>query len=242
MTGPWRCDTCWNPIEPPRDWVVQWHKRSVGGRIEGRDLGIVHHMAAGPLGGPDGCHPEGVHGPAGTGFSLAGHRLDGMIGPDGLVRLLALAVSGEVPAPKVHRVIMRLFVPNYEQARWYFEEALDAAIASGVQRARATGVRARYVDVSAEFAGHGLSDRSSPWVNGVVLASLGACLIGMAVLTLFVGAMRDAATASILFACFGAALVCTVAAIGAFMTEILMAGRGVRDEVEHQQDKVPAQS
>lgn len=76
----------------------------------------------------------------------------------------------------------------------------------------------------------------------VVLASLGACLIGMAVLTLFVGAMRDAATASILFACFGAALVCTVAAIGAFMTEILMAGRGVRDEVEHQQDKVPAQS
>ncbi|KST58218.1 hypothetical protein AO398_22170 [Methylobacterium sp. GXS13] len=74
----------------------------------------------------------------------------------------------------------------------------------------------------------------------VVLASLGACLIGMAVLTLFVGALRDAATASILFACFGLALVCTVAAVGAFMTEILMAGHGVRDEVEHQQDKVPA--
>ena len=75
----------------------------------------------------------------------------------------------------------------------------------------------------------------------VALASLGSCLIGLAVLTLFVGALRDAATASILFACFGAALVCTVAAIGAFMAEILMAGHGIRDEVDHQKDKVPAQ-
>ncbi len=73
----------------------------------------------------------------------------------------------------------------------------------------------------------------------VVLASLGGGLIGLAVLTLFVGALRDAATASILFACFGTALICTVAAIGAFMAEILMAGRGVRDEVDRQQDKVP---
>ena len=74
----------------------------------------------------------------------------------------------------------------------------------------------------------------------VVLASLGGGLIGMAVLTLFVGALRDAATASILFACFGAALICTVAAIGAFMAEILMAGHGVRGEVDRQQDRVPA--
>ena len=72
----------------------------------------------------------------------------------------------------------------------------------------------------------------------MVLASLGGGLIGLAVLTLFVGALRDAATASVLFACFGAALICTVAAIAAFMTEILMAGRGVRDEVEHRQDAV----
>jgi hypothetical protein len=71
----------------------------------------------------------------------------------------------------------------------------------------------------------------------VVLASLGGCLIGIAILTLFVGALRDVATASILFACFGAALICTVAAISAFMTEILMAGRGLRDEVDRQQDK-----
>jgi uncharacterized membrane protein YdbT with pleckstrin-like domain len=69
----------------------------------------------------------------------------------------------------------------------------------------------------------------------VVLASSGAVMTGIAVLTLFVGALRDAATASVLFACFGLALLCTVAAIGAFLVEILMAGRGIRDEVDRQQ-------
>lgn len=71
----------------------------------------------------------------------------------------------------------------------------------------------------------------------VVLASTGAAMTGIAVLTLYVGALRDAATASILFACFGIALVCTVAAVCAFLVEILMAGRGIRDEVDRQQEQ-----
>lgn len=50
-------------------------------------------------------------------------------------------------------------------------ERLDAALATGVERAAATGVRARFTDVSAAFAGHGLAD-PDPWVNGVVLSSL----------------------------------------------------------------------
>lgn len=74
----------------------------------------------------------------------------------------------------------------------------------------------------------------------VVLASTGAVMTGIAVLTLFVGALRDAATASVLFACFGIALVCTVAAVGAFLVEILMAGRGIRDEVDRQQEHAEA--
>nr|USU31225.1 DUF2721 domain-containing protein [Methylobacterium sp. OTU13CASTA1] len=68
----------------------------------------------------------------------------------------------------------------------------------------------------------------------VVLASIGGIMTGLAVLTLYVGALRDAATASILFGCFGVALISTVAAIAAFLSEILMAGRGVRDEVDRQ--------
>ncbi|CAO4152345.1 DUF2721 domain-containing protein [Methylorubrum thiocyanatum] len=71
----------------------------------------------------------------------------------------------------------------------------------------------------------------------VVLASLGGVMTGAAVLTLFVGALRDASAASVLFACFGFALVCTILAILAFLAEILLAGRGVRLEVERKQDR-----
>ncbi|MDP4024190.1 DUF2721 domain-containing protein [Methylobacterium sp. NEAU 140] len=71
----------------------------------------------------------------------------------------------------------------------------------------------------------------------VVLASLGAVLTLSAILTLFVGALRDAAAATVLFGCFGTALLLTVGAISAFLCEILMAGRGVRVEVDRQQDQ-----
>ncbi|KQT61390.1 hypothetical protein ASG52_00415 [Methylobacterium sp. Leaf456] len=62
----------------------------------------------------------------------------------------------------------------------------------------------------------------------VVLASLGGVLTGIAVLTLFVGALREGSAASVLFVCFGLALGCTIGAILAFLGEILLAGRGVR--------------
>lgn len=71
----------------------------------------------------------------------------------------------------------------------------------------------------------------------VVLASLGSVMTAAAVLTLFVGALRDASAASVLFACFGLALACTILAILAFLAEILLAGRGVRLEVERKQER-----
>lgn len=84
---------------------------------------------------------------------------------------------GDRPTAQGHRAsdALPLFVDERD-AEWLTtqSDALDAALASGVQRARATGVAARFVDVSATFAGHGLSDRLTPWVNGVVLASLGS--------------------------------------------------------------------
>lgn len=62
-------------------------------------------------------------------------------------------------------------------------------------------------------------------------------MILSSILTLFVGALRDAAAASVLFACFGAGLIFTVCALGAFLTEILMARHGIRFEVDRQQDQ-----
>ncbi len=84
---------------------------------------------------------------------------------------------GTRPTAQGHRAsdVLPLFVSD-QDAAWLAtqSEALDAAIASGVERARTSGVRARYVDVSRTFEGHGLSDRHPAWVNGVVLAALGS--------------------------------------------------------------------
>lgn len=71
----------------------------------------------------------------------------------------------------------------------------------------------------------------------VVLVCLSAVAILSSILMLFVGALRDAAAATVLFACFGAGLCFTICALGAFLAEILLAGRGVRVEVERQQDQ-----
>ena len=84
---------------------------------------------------------------------------------------------GQQPGPQGHRAsdVLPLFV-RPEDADWLTEQndALNAAVASGVERARAGGVDARFVDVAAGFGGHGLSDAAAPWVNGVVLATVGS--------------------------------------------------------------------
>jgi hypothetical protein len=68
----------------------------------------------------------------------------------------------------------------------------------------------------------------------VVLAAFGAAATCGSVLTLLVGALRDATVASILFATFGFAVVCTIGAILAYTVEMLMTGSGLRAEVAAQ--------
>jgi hypothetical protein len=65
----------------------------------------------------------------------------------------------------------------------------------------------------------------------VVLGAVGGAATCAAVLTLFVGALRDATVASVLFTTFGLAVICTLGAIAAYTAEMLMAGSGVRAEV-----------
>ena len=82
-----------------------------------------------------------------------------------------------------------------------------------------------------------LHNRSRMLDAAVVLGSLGSVMTAAAVLTLFVGALRDASAAAVLFGLFGAALLCTIGAITAFLAEILIASRGIRIEVAHGQDR-----
>jgi hypothetical protein len=71
----------------------------------------------------------------------------------------------------------------------------------------------------------------------VVLAAFGAAATCASVLTLFVGAIRNAYVASALFATFASAVICTIGAIMAYTAEMLMTGVGVRAEVAARQGK-----
>ena len=76
-----------------------------------------------------------------------------------------------------------------------------------------------------------LHRRSLALDAAVLLAAFGGAATCASVLTLFVGALRDATVASVLFTTFGLAVMCTIGAIGCFTAEMLMAGSGVRAEV-----------
>ena len=69
----------------------------------------------------------------------------------------------------------------------------------------------------------------------VVLGAIAAAATCASVFTLFVGALRNSTVASVLFTTFGLAIVCTISAIVAFTTEMMLAGSGVRAEVARQQ-------
>ena len=80
-----------------------------------------------------------------------------------------------------------------------------------------------------------LRRRSIALDAAVLLGALGGVATCASVFTLFVGALRDATVASVLFTTFGAAVACTIAAIAAFTAEMLMTGSGVRAEVAAKQ-------
>ena len=61
-----------------------------------------------------------------------------------------------------------------------------------------------------------LRRRSLALDAAVLLAAFGGAATCASVLTLFVGALRDATVASVLFTTFGLAVMCTIGAIGCF--------------------------
>ena len=62
----------------------------------------------------------------------------------------------------------------------------------------------------------------------VILGATGGSATCLAVLTLFYGALRDGVAASALYGFFGLAILCTVAALGAFTVEMVLASRLLR--------------
>ena len=95
-----------------------------------------------------------------------------------------------------------------------------------------------------EAPGHDLRLRLLRWRSraldfAVVLAALAGASTCGAALALFLGAVRGSAGASLLFFLFGLAILSTITALAAFLTEVRWASRGVRADVErhiNQQD------
>lgn len=82
-----------------------------------------------------------------------------------------------------------------------------------------------------------LRRRSVALDAAVVLATVGSLSTGLAILTLFVGALQRTATGWVLFASFGFAVACTIAALFAFLIEALIAGRGVRVRIDRHEGR-----
>lgn len=70
----------------------------------------------------------------------------------------------------------------------------------------------------------------------VILGAVGGAATCCAVLTLFVGALRDAAVAGALYGFFGLAIVCTIGALTAFLFEMLLASRFLRVVLDKSED------
>jgi hypothetical protein len=70
----------------------------------------------------------------------------------------------------------------------------------------------------------------------VVLAALAGGMTCLAVLALFLGAVLGKNGAPIIFFTFGAAIVLTMGALGAYVVEMLLAARGIRRTVESHVD------
>jgi hypothetical protein len=128
MTGPWICDTCGELIENPEDGVLQYLARTGEAGMQGRDPIIVHHATKSPRVGRSGCYHNQDLEFRKDKSVLSDMTLDRLTGLDGLVRLLTLSECNQLPSPELNRIIMRLHVPGYEQARRYFDAALNADI------------------------------------------------------------------------------------------------------------------
>ncbi len=104
-----------------------------------------------------------------------------------------------------------------------------ARVADLITKAIEGGDKDEAAPLSAQLA-H-LRRRSLALDAAVVLAAIAGALTCASVLTLFVGALKDATVASVLFTTFGLAVICTIGAIAAFAVEMLMAGNAMRARV-----------
>lgn len=125
-TTTWTCDSCGELIESARDGWLEWltdDDADGGQELHGRGMRIVHHVSSSPLGGNNGCYYDEERARR-EGASVSDTHLDRFVGPDGLMRLLAMIAEQRVAASEVAVIIQRLHIPGYERARPHFAAAI----------------------------------------------------------------------------------------------------------------------
>jgi hypothetical protein len=122
----WTCDECGEVIEKARHGWVEWFREMGSGKKTGEGLRLVHHLPASPRKKTNntGCQYD-EHAPEyrQRNLALCDLPLASMVGPNGLMRLLALLAQDCLPKAEVLELIKRLHVPGYESARLYMDEA-----------------------------------------------------------------------------------------------------------------------
>ena len=128
--GQWICDRCGKIIDKAEDGMLVWlvNRNEDDTKLIYRDIKIVHHMSKSPLGGCYGCYPDEEVEYKRNGSSIGDEHLNCLTGPDGLVRLLAFIEDNHFSTHDISRIIMRIFVPCYEQARPYFAKAIQTGV------------------------------------------------------------------------------------------------------------------
>jgi hypothetical protein len=125
--GPWVCDGCGKQITNVFEMKLCWQSRmdDTTNRLIVRNLSIVHHNAHSPQARNQKCNPDQPEdGSLSWGVSDI-HIETEPEAADSFVRLLRLTAETDCNVSEIHSVIMRLFVPGYEQARLHFTEFFE---------------------------------------------------------------------------------------------------------------------
>lgn len=129
----WACDVCGEPIMRARDGWVEWLR--VFGEENARNpreygLRLVHHLPASPRKEDveTGCQYDGRMERKQNKAGIKDLGLIYFVGPDGLMRLLALIAEKELPQKEVLEMTKRLHVPGYEFARHHLEAARSVGV------------------------------------------------------------------------------------------------------------------
>jgi hypothetical protein len=125
----WICDSCGQTIEKAEDGWVEWVSLSLQGvNPSGRGLRLVHTNVSSPTDGPNRCqYNQDIEYEKDKGL-IKDLPLTSFIGPDGLMRLLIFISQNELPNEEVLEMIKRLHIPEYEQARNYFKQAISEGV------------------------------------------------------------------------------------------------------------------